>query len=73
MFQGVGVAEHRYKKGLTLQDLSRISGINAGTINRIEQGVSSPRPKTAKALCEALGADFNDLFIQVAQKEGVSP
>lgn len=60
---GTNVALYRIKKGLTLKALSELSGIDAGTINRLEKGKSNPRPRTVKHICEALDASFDELFI----------
>lgn len=59
---GEKIALFRLKRGLSLRAVSEISGIDTVTINRLELGKSNPRPKTVKALCDALGASFDDLF-----------
>lgn len=67
---GKKIAVYRMKKGLSLKALSELSGIDAGTINRLEHGKASPRPRTVKALCEALEVSFEELFTIVDQPSG---
>ncbi len=52
----------RLSRGLTLDQLAEISGINRGTIHRIELNQVSPRLDTLDLLCEALGTDLSGLF-----------
>lgn len=67
---GEKIAVYRMKKGLTLKALAELSGIDSGTINRLEHGKASPRPRTVRALCEALEAPFEDLFTIIEQPSG---
>lgn len=59
---GEKIALFRLKRGLSLREVSGISGVDTVTINRLERGRNNPRPKTVKALCDAFGASFDDLF-----------
>ena len=59
---GNRVAFYRVKCGLSLRDLSALSGVDQGTINRPENGLSAPRAKTVKALCDALEVPISELF-----------
>lgn len=52
----------RRSKGYTLDQLSEISGVNRGTIHRIELDQVSPRVDTLALLCQALGTDFQGFF-----------
>ncbi len=52
----------RLSRGLTLDQLAEISGINRGTIHRIELNQVSPRLDTLELLCRALGTDLPGLF-----------
>lgn len=52
----------RVKKGLSLRDLSQKTGIAFSTLSLIENGKTSPRPKTAKAIADALEVDFDEIF-----------
>jgi transcriptional regulator with XRE-family HTH domain len=51
----------RQRKALSLSDLAHISGVGRVTINRIENGKQEPRPKTIRALAEALQVEVEDL------------
>lgn len=60
---GNKIALYRMKQGLSLRELSKISGISITTISFIERDLSKPHPKTAYKLCEALGVTFEDIFL----------
>lgn len=62
LVKGNRIAYYRIERGLTLRELSRISGVDSGTINRLENGLSEPRAKTVKALCDALEVPISELF-----------
>lgn len=62
LVRGNRIACYRIERGLTLRELSRISGGDSGTINRLENGLSVPRAKTVKALCDAFGVPICELF-----------
>lgn len=62
LVRGNRIAYFRIERGLSLRDLSLMSGIDSGTINRLENGLSKPRAKTVKALCDALGVSTSELF-----------
>ena len=57
------IREARIKKGFSTRALGSVAGLNAGTINRIENGKRYPTPMTASKICVALGCELNDLFI----------
>jgi PAS domain S-box-containing protein len=59
---GQRLRQLRQAKGFTLDQLSEISGINRGTIHRIELDQVSPRLDTLDQICKALGTDFQGLF-----------
>ena len=59
---GNKVAFYRITHGLSLRDLAVLSGVDPGTINRLENGLSVPRAKTVKALCDALEVPISELF-----------
>ena len=46
---------HRRNRLLSQRDLAERAGINALTIGLVERGESTPRLKTIRKLCEALG------------------
>ena len=49
------LAEARDAKGLTTTELAELSGIDAGTISRLERGIGDPKWSTVRALETALG------------------
>ena len=52
----------REARGLTLRDLEMASGIERGTINRIERGAAVPRLDSIQALAAALDVTLSQLF-----------
>jgi two-component system, cell cycle sensor histidine kinase and response regulator CckA len=59
----------RQQKGLTLEQLAAVSGLNRGTIHRIELKRVSPRLDTLELLCKALGTDL----LSLVQGDGSVP
>lgn len=54
---------YRNKKGLTLQELSRLSGVSVAAINKIENGDTKDILLTnAIALSRVLNVDIYELF-----------
>jgi len=51
----------RQRRALSLTDLAGLSGVGRVTINRIENGKQKPRPRTLRALAEALRIDVEEL------------
>ena len=62
LVRGNRIAYYQIERGLTLRELSRISEVDFGTINRLENGLSVPRAKTVKTLCDAFGVPICELF-----------
>jgi PAS domain S-box-containing protein len=52
----------RRKSNLTLDQLAASSGVDRGTISRIELGHVSPRIDTISFLCEAMGTSLSHFF-----------
>jgi transcriptional regulator with XRE-family HTH domain len=52
----------RRRSNLTLDQLAASSGVDRGTISRIELGHVSPRIDTISFLCEAMGTNLNAFF-----------
>lgn len=52
----------RIKKGWNLRDLAKVAKTSFSCISKIEKGLSSPRPKTAKAIADALEVEFDVVF-----------
>jgi PAS domain S-box-containing protein len=62
----------RRKSNLTLDQLAATSGVDRGTISRIELGHVSPRVDTISFLCEAMGTSLSQFF-GVAEPAPSSP
>lgn len=54
--------EMRIKKKMTLEELSKASGVSRVSINRYELGERSPNVYIAKKLADALGCTIEDLI-----------
>jgi XRE family transcriptional regulator, regulator of sulfur utilization len=52
----------REAREMTLRELEAASGIERGTINRIERGVTVPRLDSILALAAALKVTLSELF-----------
>lgn len=52
----------RYAKGLTLRQLSEVSGVSVGTIQRLESGNGNPQGSTIFRLADALDLDPDPLL-----------
>jgi transcriptional regulator with XRE-family HTH domain len=57
----------RQRRALSLTDLAQLSKVGRMTINRIENGKQKPRPRTIRALAEALQVDVEDLTSEQAR------
>ena len=69
---GAIVKLHRKKRGWTIADLSRKSGMNATWLGTLEQGGNMPSLSTIFKLGEALGVDGVELVRQfdMARRDG---
>ncbi len=54
----------RERRALSLNDLATLSKVGRVTISRIENGRQQPRPKTIRALAEALHVEVEELTSQ---------
>lgn len=52
----------RIKAGLSQTELSQRAQVSKTLVCQIETGQRTPSPGTARRLCEALSADFDDIF-----------
>lgn len=59
---GNEVREFRRKQNLTATDLARLSGISAGMLSKIENGITSPSLSTLQALSRALSVPVTAFF-----------
>jgi len=54
---------HRHAAGLSLEQLAKATGLDKGTISRIEQGkIEAPSPQNLQRLAAALGTEVEDYF-----------
>lgn len=51
------------RKGLSKRGFAKMANIADVTIIQITSGSRNPSPRTAKKICEALGAEFDELFV----------
>lgn len=76
---GARLRDRRKALGLSLEDLSRLSGSTAPTLSHIERGTRDVKLSTLASLAAALRIDLADLFISTphetesrSSKSGVS-
>ena len=60
----------RKRKGISIRELSRKSGVSHTQILRIETGMESPSLRTLLKLADALGVDIKDTFIVIRGRPG---
>lgn len=55
------INEYKKRLGLTTEELSRLSGVPVGTLNKILSGATKdPKLETLKAIARVLGLTLND-------------
>lgn len=59
---GKNIKTLRKKRKLTLQALSIRAGIDASTLNRIEEGISEPKYFTLKNIAKGLELSLSEFF-----------
>lgn len=59
-----GLQEIRRKRGLTLEAVAYLAGVDSATISRIENGVVVPRPETVVKIARGLGVSIEWLTRQ---------
>lgn len=52
----------RLERGITLETLSKLSGISKGHLSKIERGEREPKLTTAIRIAFALKADIKELY-----------
>jgi len=68
-----GVREWRERRMLSQQELADRAGVSLFTIQRIERGEGSVRPKTGRAVAKALGVAVEDLLPKVDTPPSLEP
>jgi transcriptional regulator with XRE-family HTH domain len=61
-FVGAQIRERRKRKGLTISDLSRVTGISKSNLSKIETGTISASLNSLSAIAGALSVRIQDLF-----------
>lgn len=56
------LSQARIRNGYSLRDLAAKSKVHYSTISNLENGRTSVTPKTAKAICDTLNKEFDELF-----------
>lgn len=62
--------EKRRDLGLNIAEAAEEAGVSRGTWAACEAGVSTPHPKTAKAICDLLGLVPSQVWPVVTSGEG---
>ncbi len=57
------IREQRKSVPLSLNQLSKISGVSVSHLGRVEQGQRAPSPHTLQKIAKPLGFDLNELLI----------
>lgn len=69
---GRSVRYFRHKNELTIQELSKASGVSAGMLSKIEHGSTSPSLTTIQSLSRALNVPLTSLFREFEQTRNAS-
>ena len=59
---GEKIKEIRKERGLTQEDLSKLTGITSAAIINIEKGHNTPSPNSIYKICEALKCNYDKLL-----------
>ncbi|HFZ8993573.1 TPA: helix-turn-helix domain-containing protein [Citrobacter freundii] len=59
---GTKIRRLRQSRGISLNDLSKLSGVSKGALSKLESGFSSPRVDTLAAIAAALRLPVGDLL-----------
>lgn len=66
---GVKLRSRRRELNLTLQDLSKRSGLSTASISQVERNVTAPSLRSLRKLCAALNMSLVELFSQRNDRE----
>lgn len=59
---GGNITRFRYAKGLTLRELSELTGLDFSYISKLERGLAQGSAKSIHKLATALGVEVDDLM-----------
>lgn len=68
---GKRLKELRERRGISLRELSRLSGLSANTLSMIERGQSSPSVSTIYRLVDALNVPISAVFQNEPRREAI--
>ena len=68
---GLRLKELRERRGVSLRELSRLSGLSANTLSMIERGQSSPSVSTLYRLVDALNVPISAVFQNEPRREAI--
>lgn len=71
VYVGQLLRQLREERGISIRELSRISGLSANALSMIERGLSSPSVSTLYRLTDALNIPITALFRQDQTQEGI--
>jgi len=64
------IRQLRERKGVSLRELARRSGLGVATLSRIESGEANPRLSTLLQLADVLGVFVGQLFEKPSKQKG---
>jgi transcriptional regulator with XRE-family HTH domain len=64
------VRQLRIRKGVSMRELARRTGLGVATLSRIESGEANPRLSTLMQLAKVLGVFIGDLFDKPNNRKG---
>lgn len=69
----MGLRELRKERGLSLEAVGYLGGVDAATVSRIERGLVTANPQTVVKLAKALGISVGRMreMIETAEREAV--
>lgn len=64
------IGQLRKRKGVSMRELARRTGLGVATLSRIESGEANPRLSTLIELANVLGVFIGDLFDKPNNRKG---
>lgn len=64
------IRQLRERKGVSLRELARRSGLGVATLSRIESGEANPRLSTLRQLADVLEVSVTELFVKSPRIKG---
>ena len=57
------INEQRKRMSISLNQLSKLSGVSVAHLSRIEKGLRKPSPRTLQKIAQPLGFDLDELLV----------